>query len=226
MLLDDEKIASIPFLRGTGLSKQIPTTRHSLLARLSDLENAAAWGEFEATYVPAIYRIARRRGLQPSSAEDLTQQVMLAVTHKIPDWDANSDQGSFRAWLLTVTKNALINVLSRKPADEGRGGSGFAELGEIASRDASSLDEIDWEFRRAWFRKVAGEIETEFRHLTWQSFWLTAVEQQPAATTAKQLGISVGAVYTNRCRVLKRFREFSSAYCDPNLATSEGVSHE
>ena len=53
------------------------TTHPSLLARIQDLDDHAAWREFDARYRDLILRYCRRKGLQPSDAEYVRQIVML-----------------------------------------------------------------------------------------------------------------------------------------------------
>jgi hypothetical protein len=48
-----------------------PTTRLTLLARLRDLRDAGAWGEFMEIYAPLVYGLARRHGIQDADAADL-----------------------------------------------------------------------------------------------------------------------------------------------------------
>lgn len=193
------------------MPERIPTTRKSLLVRIRNRDDLQSWSEFESIYRPAVYRLARRRGLQASDAEDLAQQVMLSVTRKVPDWQTDSGNGSFRAWLLTVTRNAITNHLVRRRPDVAEGGSGFLS-NAIDPRNEQSMDRaIDWEFRRAAFRQAANDIKREFRSETWDCFWLTAVLRKPAQDTAQKLGLRVGAVYTNKSRVLKRLREHIAA---------------
>jgi hypothetical protein len=55
-------------------------------------------------------------------------------------------------------------------------------------------------------RDGAGQAER-----TWTAFWLLAVEGCQAAAVAADLGMSVGAVYIARSRVLRRLRE---EFCD------------
>ena len=56
-----------------------PTTEPSLLFRLRDQQDAAAWTRFVDLYGPLIHRYARRRGLQDADAADLTQDVLCSV---------------------------------------------------------------------------------------------------------------------------------------------------
>jgi hypothetical protein len=54
--------------------------------------------------------------------------------------------------------------------------------------------ELDWELRRAVFRRAAAEVGPEFRESTWQAYWKTSVGQKTAEDVANELGLSIGAV--------------------------------
>ncbi|MEM1069829.1 MAG: sigma-70 family RNA polymerase sigma factor [Planctomycetota bacterium] len=189
-------------IRGGLLNTPIPTTQNSLLARLKDRDDVTAWAEFEAIYRPAIYRFVRRRNLQPADADDLAQQVMITVAKKIDQWDSERS-GSFRAFLLTVTRNATLNHLRRRTGD-----SRLSDDLSVTNDPSAVMEsDIDWELRRAAFRSVAAMVRHEFKASTWDSFWLVAVLGHSPHQAARELGLSLGAVYTNKSRVIKRIRE-------------------
>ena len=76
-----------------------PTTRASLLLRLRDSDDHAAWVEFVALYEPVIYRLLRRHGLQDADAREVMQELLVAVSGSIGRWDPARERGSFRGWL-------------------------------------------------------------------------------------------------------------------------------
>ena len=91
-----------------------PTTRPSLLVRLRDPRNDAAWAEFVALYEPLIFRLARQKGWQDADARDLCQEVLRAVAGAIDRWDPDPRHGSFRGWLCRIARNLMINVLAKE----------------------------------------------------------------------------------------------------------------
>ena len=50
-------------------------------------------------------------------------------------------------------------------------------------------------------------IRGEFQESTWQAFWRTAVEGQSPKQVAEDLGLTVGAVYVYRNRIVARLRK-------------------
>ncbi len=50
-------------------------------------------------------------------------------------------------------------------------------------------------------------VKSEFQENTWRAFWLTAVEGVAVTEVASQVGISPGAIYVAKSRVLARLKE-------------------
>ena len=186
-----------------------PTTRRSLVLRLRNAEDQAAWAEFVQLYEPLIYRLARRKGLQDADARDLCQDVLSAVADAVGRWDPDPTRGRFRAWLFRIARNLLVNFLARQRRHAG--GSGRSSVQELLEAQPAGDDGAEAEFaaelRRRAFRWAAEQVRVEFTEPTWQAFWKTGVEGRPVAAVAAELGLSPGAVYVARSRVLARLRE-------------------
>lgn len=56
-------------------------------------------------------------------------------------------------------------------------------------------------------RRALDLVRAEFENRTWDAFWRTAIDGQPAGDVAAQLGMSLHAVYKAKSRVLRRLRQ-------------------
>lgn len=187
---------------------QGPETRPSLLVELRDPSHHEAWGEFVAIYEPLIYRVARAKGLQHADAQDMTQEVFAAVGKAIDRFDPSSERGSFRAWLFQITRNLVINFITRGKEPRGTGDTDMQMLfQEQPSTDRASETLFSLEYQREVFRWAAQQVKTQFQEDSWRAFWQTGVEGESIEDVAQALGKSPGAVRIARCRVLTRLKE-------------------
>ena len=202
----------------------LPGTRHSLIVKLRDPANSKEWAEFLTIYEPLVYRLARRKGLQDADAQDICQEVFRAVARAVERWEPG--RGSFRGWLSQITRNLLINFLTRGRQPRGSGATSMQELLEAQpASDASATALFEAEFERRLFRWAAEDIRKEFAPATWQAFWLTAVEGRAASEAAMTVGTSVGAVYVARSRVLARLKKRIEQLGNKAPETSGEVNH-
>jgi RNA polymerase sigma-70 factor (ECF subfamily) len=186
---------------------EFPETRNSLLVRMQGSGDEEAWREFVAIYRPVVYRLARQRGLQDADAEDLSQRVVISVRRAIGRWDADPAKGRFRSWLTRIARNAIINALTRRPADAAAGGTAAHDLLEEQPTPETRMhDHLEREYRRSLFRRVARQIRPEFGDGTWEAFWLTTVDGVSVEEASRILKKTVGAVYAARSRVMRRLK--------------------
>jgi RNA polymerase sigma factor (sigma-70 family) len=186
-----------------------PATRASLLVRIRDPHDKEAWRQFVDIYASVVYGFARKRGLQDADAADLMQDVLRAVAVSAGRLDYDPERGSFRGWLYTVTRNKLYNFLNgRKNHERGSGDSGAQERLEEQAVDPDDAGVLwDQEYERRLFAWAAEQVREEFQEATWQAFWQTAVEGKGAKEVGSELGMSLGAVYVAKSRVLARLKE-------------------
>lgn len=185
-----------------------PETNESLILRVKDPADAASWSNFLAIYRPVVVRMACGRGLQHADADDLAQQVFLSVARAIEDWEPDSQQPPFRAWLTRIARNAIVNALTRRKPDTADGSTSLQEmLCELPERNDETTQQLIEESRREAMRWAADEIRSEFTELTWAMFWQTSIEGESVAEVARQQNKTPGAVYMARFRVMQRLKE-------------------
>jgi RNA polymerase sigma factor (sigma-70 family) len=185
-----------------------PPDQPDLLARLRDRADTEAWSTFVDAYAPWVYRLARRRGLQDADAADLTQDVLRTVVRTAPCFAYDPGRGCFRSWLFTVARNRIrkwFDANRRQPRATGDEGVRQA-LEEVAAPDVGAA-EREREDRKRLVRLAAEAVRPDFRPATWQAFWQTTIGARDVAQVGAELGLSAGAVYIARCRVLARLRE-------------------
>jgi RNA polymerase sigma-70 factor (ECF subfamily) len=66
--------------------------------------------------------------------------------------------------------------------------------------------EFDRELQRALFQRAAQRVQTEVQPATWQAFWETGVMGLSTDEVAEKLGMSAGAVWVAKCRVVARLK--------------------
>jgi RNA polymerase sigma-70 factor (ECF subfamily) len=184
-------------------------TRPSLLVRLGNPEDRLAWQQFVELYGSLVYGFARRRGLQDADAADLTQEVLLAIAQTAGQWHYDPQRGSFRGWLYGLTRNKIAQFLHHRYSQPLGSGNSTMQKRLAEEPDPEADLEATWEreYQQNLFRLAAAQIQKHFSPTTWRAFWRTAVEGASGATVSAELGISVGAVYVARSRVLARLTE-------------------
>lgn len=179
------------------------TTPVSLLQRLRQPGEEQAWQRFTELYTPLLYYWTRRFGLQPQDAADLVQEVFMLLVRKLPEFSYDRHK-SFRSWLRTVTLNKWRDHCRRRTetplADDDSAFTG------LVNPDTTTLLE-EAEYQQLLVKRALEIMQAEFEPATWKACWEYVVADRPAAEVAAELGLSVGAVYVAKSRVLSRLRQ-------------------
>lgn len=176
-------------------------TPASLLERLRDPFDPEAWSRFVMLYTPLIYAWACRARLQEQDAQDLVQDVFITLLRVLPTFTYDPDQ-SFRRWLRTVTLNTWRNACKRASNRVLRGAAGAEQLAV-----AHDLEEVwEAEYRQHLVARALNVMRADFQENTWKACWEMVVGGRTAPDVANELGLTVGAVYAAKVRVMNRLR--------------------
>jgi RNA polymerase sigma-70 factor (ECF subfamily) len=189
-------------------------TRSSLLGHVRDLGNDRKWMEFYDTYSDLIFFTVRRAGLVPVDAEDLTQDIFIELARRMPRFEYDRNQGSFRGWLLRLV-SWRIKDRFRNPANRTSGNTrsddSEPELEQLPDVTVERELEEYWNdaWRKATVRRALSNIQkssklTE-RHL--QILDLLLVRGLRPAEVAERLEIKRALVDTTYSRSRERLEQ-------------------
>ncbi len=178
------------------------TTHVSLLARLSDRTDMAAWREFSDRYGELIRTVGRRRGLQAADCDDLVQDVLVSLCKAIESFEYAPEKGRFRAYLKTITLHAITRILRQRSATAALGT--LEPLVDPGSGDAAHDGVWEEEWRAHHVRRAMQIIAVEFAAPELRAFQRYAVDGADAQSVAEALNLSVNQVYKAKSRILKR----------------------
>ena len=108
-------------------------TSLSLLDRLRRQPAQDDWTRLVAIYKPFVERFIRLDSALAADADDICQEVLRKLVEHLPRFKRQRD-GSFRAWLKTVTVNEVNHFWRRNARD--KPGRGRAASGRRPARSA------------------------------------------------------------------------------------------
>lgn len=180
-------------------------TRATLLSRVRDPGDQAAWQTFEARYGDLIIRYARARGLQLADAEDIRQHVMLTLARSLRAFQYKPERGRFRSYLGRLVQNAISDFRSRHA-----GRIVGVDTHVLANHPAARLAETDAAWEQEWadhhYRLALATIRETFDARSVAVFE-RIVAGAETAEVAAEFGLTEEAVRKVKQRIRERMNE-------------------
>jgi RNA polymerase sigma-70 factor (ECF subfamily) len=208
-------------MRVTGETGQ---TSLSLIEGVRD-RDPVKWNRFCDLFSPLIYDWCRRSGVSQDDAPDVMQDFFTSVASSFDSFRRETAGDSFHGWLWTITRHRVLDHfrrLARQPA--ARGGSSAAyQINQHPDMLPRQLDEesLDIDTQRL-YRRALELLKAEFEQKTWTCFLRLTADEAAPADVANELGMTVGAVYNAKCKVLRRLREELSGLLPIGAGASDG----
>lgn len=207
-----------PFNYKTALLMSDPNdlipTRATLLHRLKNWNDQLSWQDFFDTYWKLIYGVARQAGLADTEAQDVVQETMLSVAKHMPDFKYDPAVGSFKAWLLNMTKWRIIDQQRKRaraqnhdplPADH-ESGTGFAD--GLMDPSSLKLNQIwDKEWSQTLLDAAITRVKRQVDPQKYQLFDFYVNKEWVPEKVAKMFGVSVDQVYLAKHRITDLIRD-------------------
>lgn len=195
----------------TETNELIPT-RETLLSRLRDLGDDSSWREFFETYWRLIYNVARKSGFSDAAAQDIVQETFVTLSRHMPEFHYKPQVGSFKSWLLQITRSRMIDALRRKTSRQGdefipREEALSTSLLESQSTDPGLEAVWDEEWRTHLLEKAIERVKQTADARQFQMFHLHVVKNVPALQVARRLGAKLPEVYFAKYKISARLKK-------------------
>jgi RNA polymerase sigma factor (sigma-70 family) len=191
----------------TNIDELIPT-RRSLLSRLRNCDDQESWKHFFDTYWKLIYGVARKAGLGDAEAQDVVQETIIAVARNLPDFRYDPAAGSFKRWLLQMTRWRIIDQIRKKHYESGgkripREQSMSTTLLETQPDLAAfKLDELwEQEWKKNLMDAALDKVKQQVSPSQYQLFYLHVIKKLPAKKVAERVGVKLAEVYFAKYKV-------------------------
>ena len=191
--------------------EELIPTRASLIHRLKNWQDEASWQDFFNVYWKLIYGVARKAGLSDSEAQDVVQETLVSVAKHMPTFQYDPSIGSFKAWLLNMTRWRIIGQFrKRSPEAIHRAAdsqSGTATVDDVPDLQSPDLDAV-WEAE--WASNLLSAAMENLRRRAdpqkFQIFDFYVNKEWPPEKVAERFGVSVDLVYQTKHRLTETLR--------------------
>ncbi|MEO2013314.1 MAG: sigma-70 family RNA polymerase sigma factor [Fuerstiella sp.] len=133
-------------------------TSMTLLNRLQRTDDPETWDRLVRLYGPRLTIWLRKYDVQSTDADDLVQDVLMAVSRDLKSFDHNGRPGAFRTWLRAILVNRLRNfwrARGRRPQ-----APGDSDMGRRLSQLEDPASEMSQLWNRQHDRHIAQQLLT------------------------------------------------------------------
>lgn len=193
---------------GPGPGDDSLPTRASLLNRLRDVGDSDSWRTFFEMYWRLLYNVARKSGLSDGDAQDVVQETVIAVARKMPEFRYDPAKGSFKQWLLLITRRRIQDHLRRHyrllPRDQTPLATS-TPAGNVVDPEPApdALIEAAWEteWRENIYQAALTQVRQQANPKHFQVFDYCVTQGLSAPEVARMLGMNVAQVYLAKHRL-------------------------
>jgi len=176
----------------------------TLLQRVRE-NDGRAWERLVTVFGPLVRSWAVRGQVRGGDVDDVVQEVFAKVSKSLEGFRRDRPGDTFLGWLRTIVRHRIADYHTGK-GEHPVGGTQAHALLEQLPEDGET-ETLDPDSTAGLVRRTLAELRDEFEPQTWQAFEATTIDSQRTDLVATRLGMSVGAVYVAKSRVLKRLRD-------------------
>lgn len=194
-------------------------TRATLIQRLKNWQDQASWQVFFDTYWKLIYGVAIQGGLTTTEAQDVVQEIMMAVAKHMPTFQYDPSIGSFKGWLLNMTRWRILDHIRKRqrrppeaipdePAKDDHDEPETEALNRLADPFSENL-ELLWnaEWEKNLLETAVTNVKRRVEPEKYQIFDFYVNKNWPPEKVAKTFGLPVEQVYMTKHRVTDMIKD-------------------
>jgi RNA polymerase sigma-70 factor (ECF subfamily) len=189
------------------VEEMIPT-RQSLLSRLKDWNDQESWRAFFDAYWRLIYNAAIKAGLTDAEAQDAVQETLVSVMKSMPNFQYDAKKGSFKGWLLTLTKWRISDQFRKRQRGVEHQRHDFpasdetATIERVPDPDGPQLEAIwDEEWERNLVEAAMERVKKKVDPKQYQLFDLYVLKKWTVSKVARTLSVNPGLVYLTKHKI-------------------------
>ena len=205
---EEEAAEDKPKKEDAALSRAYAATRKSLIARLENWEDQKTWDEFYQTYWRLIYAVAIKAGLRSEEAFDCVQETILSIAKQSKKNLYDPDQGSFKTWLMNMTRWRINDQFRKRKKDTAMTGGEWeddrktAVIDRIEDPNGDILSRLwDTEWKKGIADAALARVKAQVAPKQYQIFDYYVVRQMDAGEVQNKLRVSMPQVYLAKHRV-------------------------
>jgi RNA polymerase sigma-70 factor (ECF subfamily) len=239
----DDQVTSLTGVGGSG-PVAFATTHWSVVLTAQG-ESPAAQEALEGlcrTYWRPIYSFARRQGIRPEEAQDITQGFFAMILERKDFQSVRKEKGRLRSFLLASLKHFMANERRDAATIKRGGGRTLIPLDWIESEDSTEFDRssmlsADLLYDRRWAFTVLDRVFSRLREESQGSASMSLLERlntllsdepdRPSqAEIAREFGMTENAVKQAFHRLRQRYRQLLREEVAHTVATPAEIEDE
>ncbi|MDO4411365.1 MAG: sigma-70 family RNA polymerase sigma factor [Akkermansia sp.] len=184
------------------------STRKSLIAKLDNWEDQQTWNDFYRTYWRLIFSVAHNAGLRDDEAWDVVQETILAIAKQSRKNQYDPQQGSFKSWLLNLTRWRINDQFRKRNKDTAMfiasddledNGATVEQIADDKTQSFEQLWENEWNQHR--LKAALERVKAQVNPKQFQIFDYYVLRNWDVAKVRRQLGVSTAQIYLAKHRI-------------------------
>jgi RNA polymerase sigma-70 factor (ECF subfamily) len=177
-------------------------TRASLLIRLKDPQDGAAWRELHELYGPLLYSFARSSGLNHDQADDIRATCFEELVRQLPTFEYDKAKGGFKALLRTMVHRRMIDLLRKRREAQ----ADSSDLAGLPDRGLPPDEAWEASWRQHHLKHCVDRVRSQVPQATFDAFQMLLDEDASVSKVCERLGLNANQVYKAKSRVLELVR--------------------